>query len=288
MNLNVLLIGASGLLGTDVAEAARVRGWTLETPGRDDLDLADERSVLAYFLNCDADWILNCAAYTNVDGAETDLDAANMLNAAAPFSLARQARRLGSRFLQMSTDYVFDGKRGEPYTENDPTDPVNSYGKSKLQGEELVREEDPNALIVRSSWLFGNGGRCFPKSIIMAAKKGNPLRVVDDQKGSPTYTRDLAEALIRLVEISAPGGVYHVVNSGEATWFEFAKECIEAAGIKVAITLIKTEDWPTAAPRPLNTVLDTTKFRSLGLDALPDWKDAVTRFVDQLDLDALP
>ncbi len=277
--MRAVVLGSTGLLGSDVLEALQERGWRVQAPKRQDLDLRDERQITAYFLHTEAEWIVNCAGYTRVDDAEGDEEEAHLLNAVAPFQLARHARRMGARLLHLSTDYVFDGEKSSPYTESDEPHPLSVYGKSKLLGEQLVLEEDPLSLVVRSSWLFGEHGRCFPKTILRLAREKGELTVVKDQKGSPTYTWDLARALVQMMESNVPGGVYHVVNSGEATWYDLAVFCLQEAGISARVVPILSEQWQARARRPRYSVLDTTRFRALGFEALPSWQDAVRRFL---------
>lgn len=282
--MRAIVLGSTGLLGSDVKEVLSQRRWHVQAPKRQELDLRDERQITAYFLHVEAEWIVNCAGYTWVDDAEENETEAHLLNAVAPFQLARHARRMGARLLQVSTDYVFDGKKATPYTESDEPNPLCVYGKSKLLGEQLVLEEDPLSLIVRTSWLFGAHGNCFPRTILRLAREKGELNVVNDQKGSPTYTQDLALALAEMMEKNVPGGVYHVVNTGEATWYELAKFCLEAAGISAQVVPISSEQWQARARRPRYSVLGTTKFRMLGFEALPTWQDAVKRFLRSVAL----
>lgn len=283
MSTDVLLIGGSGLLGSDVRVQLEHRGHNVTAPTRDELDLNDDLSIQSYFLFAQPQWIVNCAAYTAVDNAESHEMEANHLNGAVPQILARNAKRLGARLLHISTDFVFDGTKGEPYVETDDTNPLGVYGKSKLNGETLIFEYCDNPIVVRTAWLFGINGNCFPKTILRAAHQGKPLRVVSDQVGSPTFTRDLAAALAFLIESDSESGIYNVVNKGQASWYELARQVVGAAGCETDITPIATEDWQTPAVRPKYSVLDTSKYESLGFSPLPAWQDAVRRFVDALE-----
>jgi dTDP-4-dehydrorhamnose reductase len=281
--VDIVLLGASGLLGSEFLARARLCDWTLHAPTRGQVDLTDERSLSAFFLHISPTWIVNCAAYTNVDKAESDPDAAFAANALGPFSLARLANWRGARVLHLSTDFVFDGTKSEPYSEDDATNPVSIYGKSKLLGEQSLLSECPVAIVVRTSWLFGAGGDCFPRKIIRAAKEGGPLRVVNDQIGSPTYAKDLAIALENIIRADAHPGIYHVVNSGQATWYEFARQTLSACRLDADIRPISTAEWPTPAKRPSYSVLSTRKYESLGFPPLPDWRDAVNRFASEIE-----
>ena len=251
-------------------------------PTKDELNIGDDRSITAFFMHSASDWIINCAAYTAVDSAEEHRDAAFQINSYGPNWLGRVSQWTDARVLYISTDFVFDGQKSTPYTETDEPNPINVYGESKLQGEKSLMEAADTAVIVRSSWLFGANGKCFPTSIIQAAMQGKELRVVDDQIGIPTYTQDLAGALAHLVEINPEPGIYNVANSGQANWHELAIATLAAADIEANITAISSEEWPAAAKRPKYSVLDCSKFQSLGLSSLPDWRDAVRRFVQEL------
>jgi dTDP-4-dehydrorhamnose reductase len=281
--MRVLLIGATGLLGSEVHAELVSRGHEVDAPASDELDITDDRSISAYFLGARADWIVNCAAYTAVDQAEEEPHRARLLNSYGPMLLARVTTYLPVRMLHFSTDFVFDGKKGQPYLETDETNPLSVYAKTKLEGEQHVIGENPDNIVVRTAWLFGTNGKCFPTTILRLARQGEEeIRVVSDQRGSPTFAPDLASAVSNLIEANAPGGVYHVVNSGEATWYELAVETLAAAGLSAPVTPIRTEDWPTKAQRPAYSVLATERYRSLGFPALPDWRDAVQRYVQSL------
>ena len=280
--MNVVVVGGNGLLGADVVREMQKREWDVYAPSKEDLDICDDKSVTSFFLANSPDWVVNCAAYTDVDGAESNHDRAFLLNAFGAHWLARGSLWVGARFLHLSTDFVFDGRLNRPYTESDKPNPLGIYGKSKLHGEGILVKENEDSIIVRSAWLFGEQRKSFPKTILNAALEGKDLRVVNDQKGSPTYTRDLAIALSNIMESNAPPGIYHIVNTGKTTWYELALECVKAAKIDASIIPISTGDRPTHANRPKNSALDTTKYQTLGYDPLPDWKDAVKRFVGAL------
>lgn len=280
--MHVVIVGGSGLLGSEVVQAAHYRGWEIEVPRRSELDITDDRSITAYFLHVQPDWIINCAAYTAVDDAESDKDKAYQLNAFGPYWLGRVAQWTDARILQISTDFVFDGEKREPYTEDDAPNPQTVYGASKLQGETSLMDARPQSIIVRTAWLFGAGGKCFPRTIIEAAKAGKPLRVVDDQVGSPTYTQDLAAAITHLVELNPDAGVYNIVNSNVASWHQLATATLAAADIEAEVVPVKSSEFPRPAKRPAYSVLSTEKYQSLGLSPLPNWADAVRRYVPEL------
>lgn len=282
VNGEVLLIGATGLLGSDVLLELQSRGWTVDAPSRTVLDLEDPRSIDAYFLAARPAWVINCAAYTAVDAAESDESRANVLNSVAPFSLARFCKWIKARLLHISTDFVFDGNSNAPYKETDEARPLGLYGKSKFHGERLAFDENKEMIVARTAWLFGSNGKCFPRTILKAALEGRKLRVVTDQIGNPSYTRDVAKAICNLVASDAVPGIYHVANRGQASWFELACETIRRANIESKVEPISTEDWPTPALRPKYSVLDTSKYDSLGFGPLPDWQTGIARFVDDV------
>lgn len=279
---NVILIGATGMLGTDLHAELTKRGWNVIAPNRSDIDLEDVRTVESYFLFANPNWIINTAAYTAVDNAENDEFRANLINATGAFSLSRQSRFYKAGFIHISTDFVFDGTKNSPYTEEDEPHPLSVYGKSKRQGEILVMNENLNSIIIRTSWLFGATGKCFPKTILRAALGNKPLKVVNDQVGSPTYTRDLAIAIVNIMEKDTPPGYYHIANKGQVSWYEFAKFVLEAYGVNYEIQSIPSSEWKAPAPRPKYSVLSTAKYESLEFPPLPDWKDAVKRFLQDL------
>lgn len=281
--MRVLLIGATGLLGSEVHTELLARGHEVDAPVSDELDITDDRCVSAYFLGARAEWIISCAAYTAVDQAEDELHRARMLNAYGPMLLARVTTYLPVRMLHISTDFVFDGAQRRPYLETDEPNPLGIYAKTKLEGERHVLSENPDNIVVRTAWLFGKNGTCFPATILRLAQQGeSEIRVVSDQRGSPTFAPDLASAIVNLIEANAPGGIYHVVNSGEATWFDLAVETLAAAGLPTPVMPIHSEDWPTKAQRPAYSVLATERYRCLGFPALPDWREAVQRYVQSL------
>ena len=244
-----------------------------------DLPVEDARAVERVVQRERPDWIINCAGYTQVDRAESEPDAAQRVNAVGPANLARAARDMSARLLHISTDYVFDGRATRPYREDDPVGPLNVYGRSKLAGEEAVREILPQAhLIVRTQWLFGVGGPNFVATVLRLARERPQLKVVNDQHGRPTYTPDLAAALWRLVACDARGTV-HCANDGEATWFEVARAAIDVTGLKTVVEACSTDDMPRPARRPQFSVLDCSKCTAIVGGRLPPWREGVADYV---------
>jgi dTDP-4-dehydrorhamnose reductase len=275
--VKALVAGAHGQLGRDlVAALGSEVAWA---GGRAELDVTDWEAVSSVVRRLHPDVIFNGAAYNKVDGAETETGRALEVNALAPGLLARAAGTVGAVFVHFSTDYVFDGLSTTPYREDDCPAPLGAYGVSKLAGERLVFASPGEHLVVRTSSVFGRGGNrqkggSFIERILEQARAGQPLRVVSDQTFSPTYAPDLAEASIALVRAGARGLV-HVTNTGSCSWHEFAMKGLALAGIDAPVAAISAADLGLAARRPAYSVLDTSRYRELGMAALRPWPDAL-------------
>jgi dTDP-4-dehydrorhamnose reductase len=222
--------------------------------------------------------IVNCAAATDVDRCETDHDYADRGNTLAAKYAAEAAAAVGARFIHVSTDFVFAGDKGSPYRETETPRPLSHYGRSKLAGERAVPLAAPDALIVRTSWMYGRGGNHFPGKVLQWAAGGGPLRVVDDQLGSPTYAEDLAAGIRALAARGNASGIFHLCGAGCATRFEWAQETLALAGLDVQVLPASSADFPLPAPRPANSCLDCSKAAGLGVE-LPPWRDALARYV---------
>jgi dTDP-4-dehydrorhamnose reductase len=270
--VKVLLTGAGGQLGRAVLEVFARHELAARTHA--DLDVADAAAVAAALAEERPDAVLNAAAYTAVDAAEREREAAYRGNEAGPRVLAEATARRGVPLLHVSTDYVFDGEKGAPYVESDATNPLQVYGASKLAGEEAVRRANPRHWIVRTAWLYGPVGKSFATSIRAAAAREPRLRVVDDQWGSPTYAPHLAAALERLLEGEAYG-THHLANAGVASRFELAAALLAALGSRTPLEPIPTSAWPTPARRPRHTALASERRPAL---SLPDWREGVRAF----------
>lgn len=281
--MNWVITGSAGQLGRALRAQleARAGARCLAAPDRAALDVGDREAVRGLLLGLEPapDVVVNAAAFTHVDRCEAEPDTARRVNAEGPGYLAEACREAGALLLHVSTDYVFRGDSPRPYTEEDRTDPRSAYGRSKLEGEERVFAAAPGSLVVRTSWVFGRG-RNFIGAILAqlaARRRGEargPLRVVDDQRGRPTYAPDLAAALVRLVELGARG-LYHVANAGVASWWELARFCVDEAGSpQLPIERIGTKELDLPAPRPAYSVLDCGKAERLGV-ALRPWREAV-------------
>jgi dTDP-4-dehydrorhamnose reductase len=249
--------------------------------GRELLDLTDHGAVEAFCGKRRFDAIINCAAYTAVDRAEEEPGRAEALNHLAVRNMAKIARKEGIRLLHLSTDYVFDGTRGRPYREDDPTRPLSVYGRTKLRGEEAIREiAPPGAIILRSSWLYGIHGHNFLRTMLRLGRERGELRVVADQIGTPTYARDLATTILKIIQNSTfktqhSVEVFHYSNEGVASWYDFAKAIMEIAGIDCRVVPIPTEAYPAPAARPFYSVLDKRKIKEhLGIE-IPHWRESL-------------
>ena len=271
------ITGAAGMLGQDLLAAARAAGHEAVGFSRAELDVGDEAAVKDAIGTARPDVVVNCAAWTDVDGAENDEDAATTVNGAGAGAVARAAAQGGAWTIQVSTDYVFDGTKREPYLESDPVGPLSAYGRSKLAGERAVARVAPDRhTTVRSSWLFGPGGPCFPATILRLASERDELQVVDDQVGCPTFTGHLAAALVGLAA-RPPLGVVHLAGSGRCSWYELAREIVTAAGLGTEVRPCSTAEMPRPARRPAYSVLGTE--RGLEAPPLPGWRRGLAEYM---------
>jgi len=274
--MRVTVFGASGMLGRDLVP--QLRGHELTALSSKDADLRDGARVRDVIVGSRPDWILLSAAYTDVDGCESNRDLAFAVNCDGAVNVALAAREAGSRLLFLSSDYVFDGSKSSPYEINDARNPIGAYGASKARAEERLLEILPEVCIVRTSWLFGRGGKCFPATIQKLASTRSEISVVNDQRGSPTFTRDLASALVQLCSASACG-IVHVTNSGDCTWYEFATEIVRLSGLSTAVKPVTTDEFPRPARRPAYSVLSAGSLHGYNIH-MPDWKDALRRYLE--------
>lgn len=256
--MRIVVTGAAGMLGREVVGAARRVGHAVVALAHADLDVTEPDSVRRRFEFERPDAVVNCAAYTDVDGAEEERALAFALNGEAPGTVAAAAEEVGAAVLHVSSDYVFDGRKDEPYVESDVTAPLSAYGESKLAGEESTAAANAHHFVVRSSWLFGRGGRNFVETMLRLARERSEVRVVDDQVGSPTYCVDLAEALVRLVATD-DYGLHHVAAGGACSWAGLAAEIFRQAAIDCRVTPITTAEMDRPAPRPAYSALATER-----------------------------
>jgi len=247
---------------------------------RADCDIGEAAACRSRIAALRPDVVVNAAAMTNVDACESSEEAAFRVNAAGAGNVAAAAREAGALAVHFSTDYVFDGRKSEPYVEEDPPNPQGVYARSKLAGDEQVHERAAEHLILRISWVFGANGRNFIRTIVGAARERPVLRIVDDQRGSPSYTPDIAAATRRLIEAGARG-TYHVTNSGFCTWYELAARAVEWAGLTgVEVVPVSTREFPRPAPRPANSVLANARLAREGFPLLRPWQEAAREYVE--------
>jgi dTDP-4-dehydrorhamnose reductase len=275
--MRLLVVGADGQLGSDVV---RLLSPTVEVTARvtDELDVTDRASLRQAMGSVRPDVVINCAAYTAVDRAETEKDAAYRVNVLGARNVAQAAERIGARVVYFSTDYVFEGTATEPYDEDAPTGPLSVYGRTKLLGEQATREANPDHLILRLAWLYGRSGHNFVRTVLRLARTKDELRIVDDQVGSPTFTEDVVHQLWTAIEDNCTG-TYHCVNTGRASWHAFASHIVHRLGLSVPVVPIRTADYPTPARRPAYSVLADRKFALEQLNGMRPWEDALDDFL---------
>lgn len=273
--MRILLTGSKGQVGSVLAQALAPLG-DVRAFDRQGLDLLDPQSIRSTIATVKPDVIVNAAAYTAVDRAEQEKDSAFAVNHRAVGELARQAKSFDALLIHFSTDYVFDGEKRTPYVETDPPAPLNVYGSSKLEGERAIAASGCRHFIFRTSWIYGPAGPNFLRSILAAAKARPELRVVDDQHGAPTTSMAIGAAVAQVLSSSGlpgkPSGIYHLSAAGETTWHEFAAAILEGRGIKTPVVAIRSDEYPGAATRPKNSLLDNSKIEATFGVALPDWR----------------
>ena len=272
----------AGCSGTALQRTGGERGLGIISLSRGQCDVTRAEQVAQMFERFRPTIVVNCAAHTGVDACENEQAAADAVNGAAVGLLAREAKENSARLVHFSTDFVFNGRSSIPYREEAPPDPISAYGRSKALGETALKAAGGDWLMIRTAWLFGTPGACFPRTILELARAGVPLRVVNDQVGSPTFADDLAEAVWDLLAGGA-SGIYHVAGAGSASWFEVARATVELAGIGVEVEPISTDAWqsmrPRQALRPAYSVLDVSRVSErLGREMRP-WREALAAFV---------
>jgi dTDP-4-dehydrorhamnose reductase len=273
--MRITIFGATGLLGK-----ALMREWREDEVvgfGSKDVDIRNEEQLRKAIAQTHPEWVVNAAAYADVDGCESNRELAFSVNARGAANVAMAAKASQSRLLFLSTDYVFDGLASAPYETNHPRAPRSVYGKSKAQAEEEISRVLPNACIVRTSWLFGTGGKCFPETILRIAATRREIDVVNDQRGSPTHAPDLARAIVALCRSNA-SGIVHATNAGDCTWFDFAQAIVSGAGVNTVIKPTTSEKFIRPAERPRYSVLSPASLRPYGI-AMPHWKDALRDYL---------
>ena len=277
--MNILVTGSNGQLGSELKELSNnYKNHNFIFTDVEELDITNEKEVISFFDSTEIDSVINCAAYTNVDKCESDQDAALNLNAIACRILAQQCSRKKASLVHISTDYVYDGKNNTPYKETDFTNPNSVYGKTKLQGEEMIEEFATVAIIIRTSWLYSSYGHNFIKTMLKYGQERDELKVVFDQIGTPTYARDLAEVIVKGLEhISFMEGthIFHYSNEGVCSWYDFAKEILNIKNIDCNVKPIETKDYPLPAPRPSYSIMNKAKIKEELDIEIPYWQDSL-------------
>lgn len=266
-----LITGAGGMLATDLEQLLLAQGIRVRSLPKEALDITDPDSIARGIAG--ADVVVNCAAYTAVDDAEAHEAQAHHINAEGAGLLAQACVIEGATLVHLSTDYVLAGTGTAPYSVEEPLAPVNAYGRTKAAGERAVIDAGGRYLIVRTAWLYGASGPCFPKSIARAGAERGALEVVDDQIGQPTWTRDLAQFILEAVEKEIPSGIYHGTSSGQCSWFEFAQEVCRSAGLGDIVSSVSTDKYPRPARRPAWSVLDHSVHEALGVRSIGPWRE---------------
>ncbi len=284
--MKILVTGANGQLGNEMHNVleATIPGCTLYTD-IEELDLTDAKSVEAYILNNEVTHIVNCAAYTAVDRAEEDKLVCTAINVNAVQNLANAADKAGAKIIHISTDYVFDGKAYRPYKESDKVNPISQYGTSKRKGETALLALAPESIIIRTAWLYSPYGKNFVKTMIRLGKTEKELRVVCDQIGTPTYARDLAEAIVKIIRAQQwVPGIYHFTDEGACSWYDFTKSIHRIAGITTCNVIpIPSEDYPTVASRPFYSVLDRSRIKATYGVKIPHWEESLRECIDRIN-----
>ncbi len=291
----ILLTGARGQLGKEIEkysnslyyQPANNKKFDFSFIDIEELDLTDSVSVKTFFIKNKFDFIINTAAYTAVDRAEEEEETALRVNAGILSNITDSIRNTGSKLIHISTDYVFDGKAGSPYTEQSPVNPETAYGRTKLEGEKICLDY-PMAMVIRTSWLYSAHANNFVNSIIKKGKEQDSLKVVNDQYGSPTFAAHLARAILKIIDLSSANdktykaGIYHYTNTGSCSWFEFAEEIRKLAGLQCRIIAVSSDEYPLPAKRPLYSIMSKEKICRTFHLSIPHWKDGLAECLDEM------
>ena len=276
--MKILITGSNGMLGHDLQEVLNDKHELILTTSKT-LDITDKNQVLKVICENNPDVVINSAAYTDVDGCEDNHDFAYSVNGDGVRNLALACKEIDCPLVHISTDYVFNGKNNRPWVEDDEIDPINVYGKSKLEGEEAILEILDKYFIVRTAWLYGVNGRNFPKTMLELAKNHSEITVVYDEVGSPTYTLDLAYGIFQLIETDYYG-IYHLTNSESCSWCEFARYIFEVAGVDVKVIPVTASEFARPAPRPSYSVLENKNWIDNGFKPLRSYKEAIKEYIE--------
>ena len=271
--MKVLVTGAKGILGQDLCTMLMENNHEVIETDIGNLDITDKQAIRNFLHHSKPDIVIHCAAYTNVDGAESDKEKAYLINHTGSENLAISSAELELPIVYISTDYVFDGTKNSPYKPDDPVNPLNIYGLSKLRGEESVRMFNPNHYIIRTSWLYGHKGKNFVETMINLGKNNPEIKVVNDQTGCPTWTIELARGILGLITNNSPYGTYHICGSGKTTWWGFAEEIFRLTAIQINNIPVRTEEFPRPAKRPVYSVMHNAA-------SCPDWRDSLKTYIN--------
>lgn len=283
---NILVTGSNGQLGSELSELAQTySNYNFHFTDYEELDITDHTAVEAFVKSVNISVIINCAAHTAVDKAETDKELSTKLNHLAVENFAKIAKDNNIRLIHISTDYVFDGNNYMPYVENDETNPQSVYGNTKLEGEQALQRINPaNSIIIRTSWVYSSFGNNFAKTMLRLASERDELGVIVDQIGTPTYARDLAKVILEIIPKlnSKKVEVYHYSNLGVCSWYDFAKAIFDLKGINITVNAIETAQYPTAAKRPFYSVLNKKKIENKFQIEIPYWRDSLKECLQKL------
>lgn len=280
--VKVLVTGVNGQLGYDVIKRLNAEGIACKGVDMSDFDITDEKQTFDYIVNENPDVVVHCAAYTAVDRAESDEEKCRLVNEIGSENIAKACKAIDAAMVYISTDYVYAGTGEEPFKPTDPVAPLSVYGKTKFAGEEACRRYLDKLFVVRTSWVFGKNGNNFVKTMLRLGKERGELSVVNDQIGSPTYTVDLADFIVYILQTDK-FGTYHCSNEGYCSWNDFAKEIFRVAGMEVKVNDVATKDYKTAAVRPLNSRLDKQCLKDCGYGVMPSWQDALKRYIKETE-----
>ncbi|MCM3701152.1 dTDP-4-dehydrorhamnose reductase [Paenibacillus macerans] len=281
--MKVLVTGAKGQLGYDVVRFLKKQEMEFSGLGIDDLDVTDLDATARLIRSYLPDTIIHCAAYTDVDRAESEVEKCRAINVDSTANIASLCNEINAKLVYISTDYVFPGEGSIPHEVNSNVGPISVYGQSKLDGERAVLEELDKHFIIRTSWAFGSNGNNFVKTMLKLSREFDAVNVVSDQVGSPTYTYDLAQLIVEMLK-TEKYGIYHATNEGYCSWAEFATEIFNQAGKKARVNFIQSEQYQTKATRPKNSMLSKLSLDLAGFNRLPDWKDALNRYLKTIKL----
>jgi len=280
--MKIIILGGKGQLGKEFENFLKDKA-EIYSFSHLELDVLNQELLIKKIQEIKPEVVINCSAYTKVDKAEEEKEECIKVNAIGAKNVSYASYKVGAKIIYFSTDYIFDGEKESPYTELDSPNPISTYGRSKLLGEIYTSKHNPNHLILRISWLYGINGRNFVKTIIKKAKEEKELKIVSDQKGSPTYTLDVVKQTWELIKKDKVG-IYHSADQGETSWYEFAKKIIEKLKINVKISPIKTGEYPALAKRPKYSVLDNYLLKLEGINIMRDWETALNEFLDNYGL----